>query len=87
LILGTRLYFIHFYFFPFPPENGLLSYANPNYHKNPQRMAQNSDTYEEYMHGCIGNDREMPTNDIKNMARKNNPTFAAMGINKKESFK
>lgn len=28
-------------------ENGLLSYENPNYHMDPQRMERNSHLYEE----------------------------------------
>lgn len=31
------------------PENGLLSYENPNYHMNPQRIERNSHLYEEIL--------------------------------------
>ena len=40
-----------FYLLPFisfvTTENGLLSYENPNYHMDPQRMERNSHLYEE----------------------------------------
>jgi hypothetical protein len=58
-------------------------------------MAENSQFYEEMMTelsnqgAIVNNGREMPSNDLKNMARKNYPNcnFAAMGVNLKENFK
>ncbi|XP_055694424.1 protein Fe65 homolog isoform X2 [Lutzomyia longipalpis] len=68
-------------------ENGLMSYENPNYHMDPQRMERNSHLYEEILSElqqqnslkgstCIGNNRK----DFSRM------DLGSLGIDIKEKF-
>lgn len=72
-------------------ENGLLSYENPNYHMDPQRMERNSHLYEEIL-SELHNQQSSLTKSTKSHNLVNNRKdyaridIGSMGVDLKENF-
>lgn len=73
----------------FSTENGLLSYENPNYHMDPQRIEQNSHLYEEILSELqqqnipVRNNLPHLVSNRKDYARLD---ITSMGVDLKENF-
>lgn len=70
-------------------ENGLLSYENPNYHMDPQRIERNSHLYEEILselqqQGSLRTARPHLGSNRKDYARLD---IESMGVDLKENFR
>lgn len=69
-------------------ENGLLSYENPNYHMDPQRIERNSHLYEEILselqhQNSLKSGKPHMVSNRKNYAKIN---IESMGVDLKENF-
>lgn len=78
------------FFFPNAfPENGLMSYENPNYHMDPQRIESNSHLYEEILselqqqNTIRANSKPHIVSNRKDYARLD---IGSMGVDLKEHF-
>lgn len=72
-------------------ENGLLSYENPNYHMDPQRMERNSHLYEEILSELQQQNSLRSSNNNKAHMVSNRKDYArldigSMGVDLKENF-
>lgn len=72
------------------PENGLLSYENPNYHMDPQRIERNSHLYEEIL-SELQQQNQIRTSNKQHMVS-NRKDYAhldigSMGVDLKEHFR
>lgn len=70
------------------PENGLLSYENPNYHMDPQRIERNSHLYEEILSELQqqSNLRTSAKHMVSNRKDYARMDISSMGVDLKENF-
>ena len=73
-------------------ENGLLSYENPNYHMDPQRIERNSHLYEEILSELHQQQQNSIKNPNKSHLVSSRKDYAridieSMGVDLKENFR
>ena len=72
-------------------ENGLLSYENPNYHMDPQRMERNSHLYEEIISELHQQGSLRPSGRDSNQILSGRKGYAldlaSMGVDIKENYR
>lgn len=73
--------------FSYKTENGLLSYENPNYHMDPQRIERNSHLYEEILSELQQQNSLSKSHMVSNRKDYGRLDIGSMGVDRKENFR